>query len=70
MICMTPTKQIVHKYIEDVLDGTVVSGKLAIAACKRHLADLERERTDEFPYYFDEAEADDMCQFFPTALRH
>ena len=70
MICMTPTKQIVHKYIEDVLDGTITAGKLAIAACKRHLADLERERTDAFPYYFDEDEADDMCQFFPMALRH
>lgn len=65
MICMTPTKQIVHKYVEDVLDGTIVAGKLAIAACKRYLSDLEKERSEGFPYYFDESEAEDMCQFFP-----
>ena len=70
MICVTPTKQRVDKYIEDILDGSIVAGKLAIAACKRHQADLARQGTDEFPYYFDEAEADDMCSFFPVALRH
>lgn len=70
MICTTPTKQRVEKYIEDILDGSIVAGKLAIAACKRHQADLARQGTDEFPYYFDEAEADDMCSFFPVALRH
>jgi phage terminase large subunit-like protein len=70
MICSTPTKQRVHKYLEDVLDGSIVAGKLAIAACKRHLADLERIGNADFPYYFDENEADDMCSFFPMALRH
>jgi phage terminase large subunit-like protein len=70
MICMTPTKQRVDKYVEDILEGTIVAGKLAIASCKRHLADLARQGTDEFPYYFDEGEADDMCSFFPVALRH
>jgi phage terminase large subunit-like protein len=70
MICMTPTKQIVHKYLEDVIDGTITAGKLAIAACKRHLSDLERQGSPDFPFYFDENEADDMCQFFPMALRH
>jgi phage terminase large subunit-like protein len=70
MICTTPTKQIVHKYLEDVIDGTITAGKLAIAACKRHLLDLEQQGNPDFPYYFDESEADDMCQFFPMALRH
>lgn len=70
MICTTPTKQRIHKYIEDVLDGTVVAGKLAIAACERHLKDLEKVGNEDFPYYFDEVEAEDMCNFFPMALRH
>jgi len=70
MICTTPTKQIVNKYVEDVLDGTIKAGKLAIAACKRHIHDLSRQSSDGFPYYFDESEADDMCSFFPMALRH
>lgn len=70
MICSTPAKQIIEKYIEDVVDGTIAAGQLAISACKRHLSDLERSGTDDFPYYFDENEADDMCSFFPMALRH
>jgi len=70
VICTTPTKQLVEKYVEDILDGTITAGKLAIAACKRHVADLSRERTDAFPYYFDEFDADEMCSAFPMAFSH
>lgn len=70
MICAASHKAIAHQYIDDVLSGKIVACKLVIAACERHLRDLDRQRTDEFPYYFDEREADDVCQFFPLALRH
>ena len=56
--------------MEDVLSGNVVAGKLVIAACERQRRDLARQNTDEFPYCFDEQEANDVCQFFPLALRH
>lgn len=70
MICSTPYKSIVHDYIDGVLTGEIVAGKLVIAACRRHLLDLEKQNTDDFPYYFDEQEAEIMCRFFPLTLKH
>ena len=37
-------------YAEQVVAGDVVAGELHIQACRRHLRDLERQGTDEFPY--------------------
>ena len=37
-------------YAEQVAAGDVVAGELHIQACRRHLRDLERQGTDEFPY--------------------
>lgn len=38
-------------------------GELHILACKRHLNDLERQRSDEFPYYWDPDAADRILAF-------
>ena len=38
-------------------------GKLHILACKRHLHDLERQRTAAFPYYWDESAAKRVLDF-------
>lgn len=46
---------IYRQYIDDVMTGKVKTGEFIKLAVKRHLADMERQRTDEFPYYFDEA---------------
>lgn len=70
MICATSHKAIVDQYIDDVLSGKQVACKLVIAACRRQLRDLERQNTEGFPYYFDAKEADEVCNFFPLALRH
>jgi phage terminase large subunit-like protein len=70
LICAASHKTIVHQYIDDVLSGEIVACKLVKAACERHLRDLQRQNTDEFPFWFDEREADDVCSFFPLALRH
>ena len=37
------------KHAEDVVSGRVVSGELHKLACKRHLKDLERQGTKDFP---------------------
>lgn len=37
-------------YAERVVSGDVVAGELHVQACRRHLRDLERQGTDEFPY--------------------
>lgn len=39
-------------------------GQLHRFACKRHLRDLERQNSDDFPYYWDKAAADRVLDFF------
>ena len=39
-------------------------GQLHRLACKRHLRDLKRQRTADFPYYWDQAAADRVLDFF------
>jgi len=42
------------RYAEDVVAGKIIASKKVILACQRHLNDLERQGTDEFPWVFDE----------------
>ncbi len=39
-------------------------------ACKRHLDDLQRQGTDEFPFVFDESRADRIFDWFERCCRH
>ena len=39
------------------------NGELHILACKRHLKDLEKQNTDEFPFYWDEKASLDVIRF-------
>lgn len=57
-------KDLTTAYAKDVLEGKIVTGKLVKLACERHLNDLERAKTEEFPYYFDVKEADKTFKFF------
>lgn len=41
-------------------------GELHILACKRHLQDLERERTPDFPYYWDPVAAERELEIAET----
>ena len=41
-------------YAERLIDGTIPASKENILAAKRHLKDLERQGTDDFPWIFDE----------------
>lgn len=60
-------KQLVAKYIKDVLNGRRVAGRLEIAAVKRHQADLKHARKRGLR--FDEKLASQACDFFPL-LKH
>lgn len=40
-----------------------------IAACARHLRDLERQGTEEFPYVFDETRADRIVEWFRHCMQ-
>ncbi len=41
-------------YAERIVDGTIPASKENILAARRHLKDLERQGTDDFPWIFDE----------------
>lgn len=41
-------------------------GSLHILACKRHLKDLERQNTDEFPYFWDAEASQRVLEFSET----
>ena len=55
----------VTKHAEMVVAGRTdyPNGELHILACKRHLEELEKQRTDEFPYYWDEKASLDIINF-------
>ena len=56
----------VTSYARRVVAGTVTCGNLHRLACQRHLKDLERQRTAEFPYYWDVKAAERILEFAET----
>lgn len=56
------------QYAADVLAGKIVAGRLVRLACQRHLDDIERSKTDDFKYYFDEAAAERIIEFAETLV--
>ena len=51
------------------MDGSTIAGPYVRAACQRHFRDLSRQRTPEFPFFFDLDEANRRIEFFPKHLR-
>jgi phage terminase large subunit-like protein len=58
----------VTQYARDVLAGTVLAGRAVRLACERHLRDLRRVGTVDFPYRFDTTKAEDTFAFFREFL--
>jgi phage terminase large subunit-like protein len=54
----------VTQYALDVVNGLRVVGESELRACQRHLDDLQRVGSDDFPYVFDEARADRIVRWF------
>lgn len=53
-----PSKKLLTtEYARAILDGKIPACNKVKLACKRHLNDLKRAGTDEFPYVFDEKRA-------------
>ncbi|PEJ83263.1 terminase large subunit domain-containing protein, partial [Bacillus toyonensis] len=44
-------------YAEQVVKGNIKASKKNILSCQRHLNDLKRQGTEEFPWIFDEEKA-------------
>lgn len=60
------------QYALDVLYGDYGTqcGELERLACKRHLDDLARQGSDDFPYVFDETRADRIIDWYQKICRH
>lgn len=51
------------QYCLDIVSGKIKACWLVIAACQRHLDDLEKQNDPDFPYRFDEKKANKRCKF-------
>lgn len=56
----------VTEYAHKVVSGKVVAGELHILACRRHLNDLKKQRSDKFPYYYDPVKASEIINYAET----
>lgn len=56
----------VTEYAEDVVGGKVPCGELHMLACERHLDDLRRADTDDFPYVWHPDAAADVIDYAET----
>lgn len=56
----------VTEYASRVVSGKVVAGELHKLACKRHLNDLKRQRSMDFPYYYDPDKASEIIEYAET----
>lgn len=62
----SPVYDRVTEYAHKVASGKVVAGELHILACKRHLNDLKRQRSEDFPYYYDPGKALEIIDYAET----
>ncbi len=53
----------VTEYAQKVVSGAVPCGRLHFLACQRHLNDLARQKTEDFPYYWDVEESQRILDF-------
>lgn len=60
----------VARYSLDILTGNIPSGRLVFLAVQRFVDDLSRQRSAEFPYYFDAGAAVKVVKFFRDLAFH
>ncbi len=56
----------VTSYAFDVCMGKIPAGLSQRQACNRHLRDLERQNTEDFPYYWDSEAGQELIEFAET----
>jgi phage terminase large subunit-like protein len=54
---------IAARYAGDVVSGKIPACQWTIKACRRQLDDLERAKSDGFPYRFDRKKTSRICEF-------
>jgi phage terminase large subunit-like protein len=60
---------VVERYARDVVAKRIPAGKYHRLACQRHLQDLQRVGTEDFPYHFELAKAE-LFFDFTALLKH
>ena len=55
--------EISNEYCRKILQGAIPACKWVRLACERQINDIKRQRTDDFPYHFDEQAASRVCKF-------
>lgn len=63
-----PIADPVTAYARAVVSGSLIAGRAVQLACARHLRDLERQGTPEFPYLFEPPRVAAMLDFFGEFL--
>ena len=58
-----PHVQLATDYCLRVTDGSIPACRLVRLACQRHLDDLERAKSADWPYRFDPEQAERVCRF-------
>ncbi len=58
-----PNVEAANRWARNVVKGKVPAGKYVILACQRHLDDLEKSKTKDFPYRFDRQKAEKKLKF-------
>ncbi|KAF6618271.1 terminase large subunit [Paenibacillus sp. EKM102P] len=53
----------VTAYALEVVSGRIIAGQAQRQACERHLRDLDRQGTEDFPYVFDPDKAHEIIEF-------
>ena len=56
----------VTEYAHRVVSGNVIAGELHVLACQRHLNDLKKQRTEDFPYYYNPEKATEIIDYAET----
>lgn len=56
-------KDVATQYAIDVVDEKVIACKQVVLACKRHLKDLERSKSEDYPYTYDIKKANKAVRF-------
>ena len=62
--------ELLDKYIAGVVDRSIIVGRHVRAAVERHVQDLKRQNTEDFPFRFDRDLADFAISGFPILFRH
>ena len=55
--------EIAHQYCTDILSGKIPACNYVKLSCKRHLDDLKKSKSPDYPYYFSEELANKRCRF-------